>query len=435
MLVTPLPNNSCGADIAKNQETGSGEGVANVAAENSTVEPKPAAAEKTESVKSVFSVPANAPFQEEAKVTDTATLPIAVLPAAVQETNPEQTATNPDNSQPEQVHVEEIKSSANPVNVEVVPEQVLIQETLTATSVDSDVTEQKKEVTTEAKPEAVVVEQKKEAELAQSQPEQNEEVKTVPQPEVVAPEQSKEEVKVEAQSVAPEASADASPSSENGKAEAPEVKESGDWLQREQELLKKIEQLETVKTERSEDGLKLELKIREEEVDLLKARVKNLETELQAALSKPGGKNQEMIEKIKLQHEELLSKARGMIFDKTKVVKNQELQIDALNTQIQSLKDINVITKDLLEIRNSEVKAMEERLQVMEARFKGEKERYDLVLKRAQTSTNINDDLRKEYETQLSIFKELREKYELRVQALVAENNRLKESLQRGATS
>lgn len=46
-------------------------------------------------------------------------------------------------------------------------------------------------------------------------------------------------------------------------------------------------------------------KVREEEVDLLKARVKNLETELQAALSKPGGKNHEMMEKIKQQHEEV----------------------------------------------------------------------------------------------------------------------------------
>ncbi|XP_045449206.1 uncharacterized protein LOC123657736 isoform X2 [Melitaea cinxia] len=163
----------------------------------------------------------------------------------------------------------------------------------------------------------------------------------------------------------------------------------GDWQQREQELLQKIEVLEKVKTEKSEDGLRLELK--------------------------------------------LLSKARGMIFDKTKMVKNQELQIQALTTQVQSLKDINQITKDLLEIRNSEVKAMEDRLQVMEARFKAEKERYDLVLKRAATSNNINDDLRREYETQLALFKELREKYDLRVQALVAENNRLKES--NGGTS
>lgn len=210
--------------------------------------------------------------------------------------------------------------------------------------------------------------------------------------------------------------------------------QENNWQQRESELVKKIEELEKYKNVKGEDGLKLQLKVREEEIDLLKARLKNLETELQAAMSKPGGKNHEMIENIKLQHEELLSKARGMIFDKTKMVKNQELQIEALTTQVQSLKDINLITKDLLEIRNSEIKAMEDRLQAMEERFKTEKERYGLVLQRAQCSSNINDDLKKEYVTQLGIFKELREKYELRVKALVAENERLKASTQTGAS-
>ncbi|CAG4987663.1 unnamed protein product [Parnassius apollo] len=245
------------------------------------------------------------------------------------------------------------------------------------------------------------------------------------------PEESKKELTQESTEI----SIKTEPGANNGKSDSNEVsKGSGEWQQRELELLKKIAELEKVTSERSEDGLRLELKVREEEIDLLKARVKNLETELQAALSKPSGKNHEMIEKIKLQHEELLSKARGMIFDKTKMVKNQELQIQALTTQVASLKDINIITKDLLDIRNSEVKAMEERFQAMDARYKAEKERYSLVLQRAQTSTNINDDLRKEYETQLAIFKELREKYEERVQALVAENNRLKESI-KGTTS
>ncbi|KAJ2939012.1 hypothetical protein O0L34_g18989 [Tuta absoluta] len=209
---------------------------------------------------------------------------------------------------------------------------------------------------------------------------------------------------------------------------------TGDWQQREEDLLKKIEELEKVKNQTCTDGLRLQLKVREEEVELLKARVKNLETELQAAMSKPAGKNAEMIENIKLQHEDLLNKARGMIFDKTKMCKNQELQIEALTTQVQSLKDINMITKDLLEIRNSEVKAMEERFQVMDAKYKAERERHSLVLQRAQTSTNINQDLKAEYETQLKIFKELREKYDQRVQQLVAENERLKASLQAPAT-
>ncbi|XP_063546388.1 CAP-Gly domain-containing linker protein 1 isoform X2 [Cydia strobilella] len=212
----------------------------------------------------------------------------------------------------------------------------------------------------------------------------------------------------------------------NNKVKTEGENKENDWQQREASLLIKIQELEQVKNEKSQDTLRMELKVREEEIDLLKARVKNLETELQAALSKPGPKNHEMIENIKQQHEELLSKARGMIFDKTKMVKNQELQIEALTTQVQSLKDINMITKDLLEIRNSEIKAMEDRLQAMEERFKTEKERYGLVLQRAQTSSNINDDLKKEYETQLKIFKELRSKYEQKVEALVAENNKLK---------
>ncbi|XP_061705115.1 epidermal growth factor receptor substrate 15 homolog isoform X2 [Cydia pomonella] len=229
----------------------------------------------------------------------------------------------------------------------------------------------------------------------------------------------------------PESNAVANPTPPKIEEPNNEVKTEGenkenDWQQREAALLIKNQELEKVKSEKSQDTLRMELKVREEEIDLLKARVKNLETELQAALSKPGPKNHEMIENIKQQHEELLSKARGMIFDKTKMVKNQELQIEALTTQVQSLKDINMITKDLLEIRNSEIKAMEDRLQAMEERFKTEKERYGLVLQRAQTSSNINDDLKKEYETQLKIFKELRSKYEQKVEALVAENNKLK---------
>lgn len=207
------------------------------------------------------------------------------------------------------------------------------------------------------------------------------------------------------------------------------------WQSKENDLLKVIEQLESVEVDQETGGLELELKMKQEEVELLKARVRNLETEVEAALSRPGDKNQEMIDNIKEQHEELLTKARGMICDKTKMVKNMELQIEALSTQVQSLKDINTITKDMLEIRNSEVKSLEERLQAMEGRFKAEKERFTLVVQRAETSSHLNDDLKKEYDTQLAIFKELREKYEQRVTALVAENNRLKETIAASNTS
>ncbi|GBP40273.1 Transposon TX1 uncharacterized 149 kDa protein [Eumeta japonica] len=137
-----------------------------------------------------------------------------------------------------------------------------------------------------------------------------------------------------------------------------------DWQQREIELLKKIEELEKVKTEAGSDGVKIELKIRTDECELLRARIKSLETELAVALSRPGANNKELVERIKQQHDDLLTKARGMIFDKTKIVKNQELQIAALTSQVASLKDVNTITKDLLEIRNAELKNLE-RIMIM----------------------------------------------------------------------
>lgn len=50
----------------------------------------------------------------------------------------------------------------------------------------------------------------------------------------------------------------------------------------------------------------LYFQLKEQEIELLKARIASLETELQLALSKPGGaKNQEVIANIKQQHEEV----------------------------------------------------------------------------------------------------------------------------------
>ncbi|KOB79251.1 Uncharacterized protein OBRU01_00793 [Operophtera brumata] len=96
------------------------------------------------------------------------------------------------------------------------------------------------------------------------------------------------------------------PEANDSKVENNAAPEQQDWQQKETELLKKIAELETVKKQRTEESLKFELKVREDEIELLKARVKNLETELQAALSKPSGKNREMIESIKQQHEEVI---------------------------------------------------------------------------------------------------------------------------------
>lgn len=62
---------------------------------------------------------------------------------------------------------------------------------------------------------------------------------------------------------------------------------------------------------------------------------------------------------MKKQSEEILTRAKGVIFDKTKLIKHQELQIETLTLQITSLKEVLAITKELLEIRNLEVQELQ----------------------------------------------------------------------------
>lgn len=117
------------------------------------------------------------------------------------------------------------------------------------------------------------------------------------------------------------------------------------------------------------------------------------------------------MESLKSESEKTLTKAKSIIFERTKVIKNQELQIEAYNQQIESLKDVVRITKDLLEIRNLEVKQLEGKINCMEERMKAEKERQDLLHKKLETMIRHNGELKREYETQLCLFSALRERY------------------------
>lgn len=122
-------------------------------------------------------------------------------------------------------------------------------------------------------------------------------------------------------------------------------------------------------------------------------------------------KQTEEVQVLKTQSEGILTKAKSMIFENTKVIKNQELQIEALGQQNESLKDVVSITKDLLEIRNLEVKQLENKINAMENKVKAEKERQDLLHKKLETMIRHNGDLKREYETQLCLFNALRERY------------------------
>lgn len=134
-------------------------------------------------------------------------------------------------------------------------------------------------------------------------------------------------------------------------------------------------------------------------------------------------KDAEDVNVLKSESEQTLTKAKGVIFEKVKIIKNQELQIEAYSQQIESLKDVVRITKDLLEIRNLEVKQLENKINCMEEKVKAEKERQDLLHKKLEMMIRHNGDLKREYETQLCLFNALRDRYSERelAQGVVAD--------------
>lgn len=117
------------------------------------------------------------------------------------------------------------------------------------------------------------------------------------------------------------------------------------------------------------------------------------------------------VETMKEKSEEMLTRAKELLFEKTKICKNQELQMEALHQQIASLKDVVRITKDLLNIRNMETKHLEDKLEAMEGKISCEKEKHQLMYSKLENMVKMNVDLKREYEAQLCLFNALREKY------------------------
>ncbi|KAK5649555.1 hypothetical protein RI129_000584 [Pyrocoelia pectoralis] len=103
--------------------------------------------------------------------------------------------------------------------------------------------------------------------------------------------------------------------------------------------------------------------------------------------------------------------ASSVIFEKTKMCKNQELQIEALTQQVNSLKEIVSITKDMLEIRNMEVKQLQDKLDCMELKFVAEKDRQLLVNVKLDRMVKLNTELKNEYQKQMALFTVLQNTY------------------------
>lgn len=103
--------------------------------------------------------------------------------------------------------------------------------------------------------------------------------------------------------------------------------------------------------------------------------------------------------------EDTLLRAKELLFEKVKICKKQEQQLEALNNQITANKDVLDITKDMLNLKNIENDHMQSRLESMKLRIKSENDRFVLTEKKLNISKLKEASLTKEYETQRNIFK------------------------------
>lgn len=138
------------------------------------------------------------------------------------------------------------------------------------------------------------------------------------------------------------------------------------------------------------------------------------------------------MEKLTDENNELrvaLTKAGELLKDKTDLCDNQEKKNNALTSQIESLKEVVAITKDLLNIRNMEVQHLQNDVELMEGKISDERQRHNLMITQMDEAVKLNSDLKAEYENQLGIFQELKIKYEEKVKLLTKENEKLEEEV------
>lgn len=103
--------------------------------------------------------------------------------------------------------------------------------------------------------------------------------------------------------------------------------------------------------------------------------------------------------------EDILTKAKTLLFEKTKICKQQEQQLIALQTQVDATKDVLSITKDMLNVRNMENNHFQSRLETLESKVKAERDVRLLNEKKLAVSKKMYMDLKNEYDIQSGIFK------------------------------
>ncbi|XP_011872744.1 PREDICTED: golgin-84-like isoform X2 [Vollenhovia emeryi] len=176
--------------------------------------------------------------------------------------------------------------------------------------------------------------------------------------------------------------------------------------------------------------LEAELRKRTKECDSYRKKLEDTEAKLAALQTSYDtimnhGSNEDTMQQSVEQLRGQLVQTALMYEERNRVVANQENQINALNNQVTSLKEVISITRDLLQIRNMEVKQLQAEVDNMEKKISEERDRHNAMISKMDTAMRLNADLKKEYETQLSLFQSLREKYGEKITLLSREKQAL----------
>lgn len=139
------------------------------------------------------------------------------------------------------------------------------------------------------------------------------------------------------------------------------------------------------------------LQIIKAENERLKRQVVELENKQPSTVAGKGKKNK--------QEDDVLAKAKLLLFEKTKVCKQQEQQLKALKNQMDATKDVLDITKEMLNLRNAENLHFQSRFDTMELRLKNERDRLEITGKKLDLSQKMYNDIKSEYDIQSEIFK------------------------------
>lgn len=142
----------------------------------------------------------------------------------------------------------------------------------------------------------------------------------------------------------------------------------------------------------------------------------------------PSANMEELLDENAELHE-ALTKASEQLKDKMDMCDNHEKKNIALTNQIETLKEVVNITKDLLNIRDMEVHHLQSDVESMEGKIAEERQRHNSMITKMEEAVKLNSDLKEEYQNQLKIFQELKGRYEEKVTLLTKENEKLEEEV------